>query len=193
MLGEGARTAEHASAYFAAYAHAIEKIGKSAGERKLHDRPGISIKLSALHPRYEAVNRDRVLRELVPSLIESYRSVVGVVNVDIDAHHVKLPINEAIPCGLVINELVSNALKHGFARGRGGSIKVTVQACEDHTVEIAVSNDGHPISDDLDLTQTSTLGFQLVRLLTRQLDGTLDVQRANPTRFSLRFPVEGDT
>lgn len=142
---------------------------------------------------FARVDFQRFLDELVPSLIESYRSVVGAVNVDIDAHHVKLPINEAIPCGLVINELVSNALKHGFARGHGGLIRVTVQACEDSHVEIAVSNDGHPIADDLDLSQTATLGFQLVRLLTRQLDGTLDIQRAHPTRFSLRFPVEGDT
>jgi PAS domain S-box-containing protein len=142
---------------------------------------------------FARVDFQRFLDELIPSLIESYRSVVGQVNIEINAHEVKLPINEAIPCGLVINELVSNALKHGFVQARPGSIAVTVLATEDNLVEISVSNDGHPIPPDLDFTRSATLGFQLVRLLTRQLGGTLDIQRAGPTRISLRFPLEGKT
>src|SRR5262245_29528746 len=69
MLGEGARTAADARRYLDAYAAAIDAIGKSAGESALPDRPGISIKLSALHPRFEAVSRERVLKELVPDVI----------------------------------------------------------------------------------------------------------------------------
>ncbi len=70
MLGEGARTAKDARRYFEAYAHAIEAIGRSASRDGLPNRPGISVKLSALHPRYEALNRDRVLAELVPAVTE---------------------------------------------------------------------------------------------------------------------------
>jgi RHH-type proline utilization regulon transcriptional repressor/proline dehydrogenase/delta 1-pyrroline-5-carboxylate dehydrogenase len=66
MLGEGARTASDAEKYFAAYAGAIEAIGSHAGNAALPGRPGISVKLSALHPRYEAISRERVLDELVP-------------------------------------------------------------------------------------------------------------------------------
>jgi RHH-type proline utilization regulon transcriptional repressor/proline dehydrogenase/delta 1-pyrroline-5-carboxylate dehydrogenase len=73
MLGEGARTAEDAERYFEAYAHAIRAIGESAGDSRLPARPGISIKLSALHPRYEAISRDRVLRELPPRVLELAR------------------------------------------------------------------------------------------------------------------------
>ncbi|GJD47516.1 Bifunctional protein PutA [Methylobacterium crusticola] len=68
MLGEGARTAQDARAYAESYAGAIEAIGRAAGNRPLPDRPGISVKLSALHPRYEAVSRARVMAELVPVL-----------------------------------------------------------------------------------------------------------------------------
>jgi RHH-type transcriptional regulator, proline utilization regulon repressor / proline dehydrogenase / delta 1-pyrroline-5-carboxylate dehydrogenase len=68
MLGEGARTRADAVRYQQSYAAAIEAVGRSAGKRQDVDRPGISVKLSALHPRYEAVNRDRVMAELVPSL-----------------------------------------------------------------------------------------------------------------------------
>lgn len=141
---------------------------------------------------FARVDFQRFLDELVPSLIESYRSVVGHVSIDIDAHQVKLPINEAIPCGLVINELVSNALKHGFARAHNGRISVSILTTADEMVEISVSNDGHPVPPDLDFNHSATLGFQLVQLLTRQLGGTLSIQRAGPTRFSLRFPLEGE-
>jgi RHH-type transcriptional regulator, proline utilization regulon repressor / proline dehydrogenase / delta 1-pyrroline-5-carboxylate dehydrogenase len=70
MLGEGARTAKDAERYFQSYANAIEAIGKSAGDKPLPDRPGISVKLSALHPRYQGVNGERVREELLPRLRE---------------------------------------------------------------------------------------------------------------------------
>ena len=73
MLGEGARTAEDAARYLSAYASAIDAIGAGAGDRPLPDRPGISVKLSALHPRFEPVSRARVLAELVPNVIELAR------------------------------------------------------------------------------------------------------------------------
>jgi RHH-type proline utilization regulon transcriptional repressor/proline dehydrogenase/delta 1-pyrroline-5-carboxylate dehydrogenase len=73
MLGEGARTTADAERYFLSYARAIEAIGLTAGNARLPDRPGISVKLSALHPRYEAVSRERVLHELTPRVLELAR------------------------------------------------------------------------------------------------------------------------
>jgi RHH-type proline utilization regulon transcriptional repressor/proline dehydrogenase/delta 1-pyrroline-5-carboxylate dehydrogenase len=73
MLGEGARTAADAERYLASYAHAIDAIGARAGNAKLPNRPGISVKLSALHPRFEAISRKRVLAELTPRVLELAR------------------------------------------------------------------------------------------------------------------------
>src|SRR4051812_12498791 len=73
MLGEGARSGADAQRYFESYARAIAAIGAAAGNAALPDRPGISVKLSALHPRYEAVSRERVLRELTPRVLELAR------------------------------------------------------------------------------------------------------------------------
>jgi RHH-type proline utilization regulon transcriptional repressor/proline dehydrogenase/delta 1-pyrroline-5-carboxylate dehydrogenase len=70
MLGEAARTGADAARYFESYANAIHAIGKSAGNEVLPKRPGISVKLSALHPRYEPLSRERMLAELVPNVIE---------------------------------------------------------------------------------------------------------------------------
>jgi RHH-type proline utilization regulon transcriptional repressor/proline dehydrogenase/delta 1-pyrroline-5-carboxylate dehydrogenase len=86
MLGEGARTAADAARYLDAYHGAIAAIGESAGSAPLPDRPGISVKLSALHPRYEAVSRQRVLDELVPSLLDLARAAKSHdLNFTIDA------------------------------------------------------------------------------------------------------------
>ena len=86
MLGEGARTAEDAERYFNSYASAIEAIGRAAENRPLPDRPGISVKLSALHPRFEAVSRQRVMSELVPRLIElARRARAHDLNFTVDA------------------------------------------------------------------------------------------------------------
>jgi RHH-type proline utilization regulon transcriptional repressor/proline dehydrogenase/delta 1-pyrroline-5-carboxylate dehydrogenase len=73
MLGEGARTAADAERYFNSYSSAIEAIGRTADNRPLPDRPGISVKLSALHPRFEALSHQRVMAELVPRLINLAR------------------------------------------------------------------------------------------------------------------------
>ncbi|MFO1110058.1 MAG: bifunctional proline dehydrogenase/L-glutamate gamma-semialdehyde dehydrogenase PutA [Bradyrhizobium sp.] len=86
MLGEGARTAEDARRYFDAYACAIEAIGRAAGANPLPDRPGISVKLSALHPRFEAVSRARVTTELVPRLVDLARRAQAFdLNFTVDA------------------------------------------------------------------------------------------------------------
>ena len=86
MLGEGARTAADAERYFNSYASAIEAIGRAADDRPLPDRPGISVKLSALHPRFEAVSQRRVMTELVPRLTELARRAKAYdLNFTVDA------------------------------------------------------------------------------------------------------------
>ncbi|MBR1121239.1 bifunctional proline dehydrogenase/L-glutamate gamma-semialdehyde dehydrogenase PutA [Bradyrhizobium lablabi] len=86
MLGEGARTADDARRYFDSYARAIEAIGRAADNNPLPDRPGISVKLSALHPRFEAVSRGRVMAELVPQLLAlAQRAQAYDLNFTVDA------------------------------------------------------------------------------------------------------------
>jgi len=86
MLGEGARSAADAERYFHAYSNAIEAIGATAGNNALPQRPGISVKLSALHPRFEAISRDRVMRQLAPRLLElARRARAHELNFTVDA------------------------------------------------------------------------------------------------------------
>jgi two-component system, sensor histidine kinase PdtaS len=128
------------------------------------------------------------LDSLVPSLVTSY-GVAGRVEVLVDAVGVLLPINIAIPCALVINELISNALKHAFPDGRSGEIAVNLRNDTDELV-LSVSDDGVGIPADLDIAKTATLGLELVRLLADQLGAGMTIRRADPTRFELRSPIQ---
>ena len=97
MLGEGARTADDAERYFKSYANAIDAIGKNGGNAALPQRPGISVKLSALHPRYEPLSRERVLRELPPKLLDLVRMAKNhELNFTVDAEEAD---REAAPAG----------------------------------------------------------------------------------------------
>jgi two-component sensor histidine kinase len=139
------------------------------------------------------VDFEQFLGSLMPQLMESYAVSTGKVKVEIQAANVTLPIHEAIPCGLIVNELVSNALKHGFDGTRQGSIEVLMAQQPDFEIQLSVSNDGHPIPEALDIMRTGSLGLQLVNLLTQQLRGQLTVQRNNPTRFTICFRLGDNT
>jgi PAS domain S-box-containing protein len=129
------------------------------------------------------------LDTLAPTLISSYGVDTDRIELDIQAVEVLLPISAAIPCGLVVNELISNALKHAFPDGRRGTIRIDLAKDVDERAMLSVSDDGVGIPDTLNLEQTSTLGLQLVTLLTDQLGGDVEIRRKNPTSFVLRFPI----
>lgn len=133
------------------------------------------------------VNLGNVLEALIPTLMESYSVDHSRIRYDVSVTEVLLSINQAIPCGLIINELISNALKHAFPATRSGIIKVELTCKDDNRVLLSVSDDGIGIAPDIDLKKTDTLGLQLVHLLADQLGATLEIQRVGPTRFELCF------
>jgi RHH-type transcriptional regulator, proline utilization regulon repressor / proline dehydrogenase / delta 1-pyrroline-5-carboxylate dehydrogenase len=117
MLGEGARTAADAERYFNSYASAIDTIGGAADQRPLPDRPGISVKLSALHPRYEAVSRQRVLRELVPGFVElARRARAHDLNFTVDAEEAdRLELSLDVIAAALADESLAGWDGFGFA------------------------------------------------------------------------------
>ncbi len=127
------------------------------------------------------------LDSLVPTLFDSYSADPSRITLVVDADDVLLPIKAAIPCGLLVNELIANALKHAFPDGRAGEIRVELANEADGQVMLSVSDDGVGIPESLDLGQTETLGLQLVDLLADQLAATRTIERARPMRFVLRF------
>jgi PAS domain S-box-containing protein len=138
---------------------------------------------------FAEVDFSQFLDALVPSLIASYDVDGSHVSLAIDAGQVRLPIDSAIPCGLAVNELISNALKHAFRPGQGGQIEVSLAYDGERDVVLRVSDNGVGVPDHVDLAHTETLGLQLVTLLADQLGGSAIMRRADPTCFTLRFPI----
>jgi two-component sensor histidine kinase len=108
----------------------------------------------------------------------------------VEAAQLFLPINAAIPCGLVVNELISNALKHAFPGDRRGEIAVELIADPSGKAVLSVADNGIGIPQEIDISKTSTLGLQLVTLLTGQLGGKITTRRSNPTEFVLTFAIQ---
>ncbi len=130
------------------------------------------------------------LDTLVPTLVSSYSVDPSLVTLSIDAAEVSLPIKVAVPCGLIVNELISNALKHAFPGARQGVIQIGLATGPNGKVLLSVADNGVGIPRELDLANATTLGLQLVTLLSDQLGADITMQRSNPTRFLLRFKVE---
>jgi two-component system, sensor histidine kinase PdtaS len=150
--------------------------------------------MSLIHQRlYESKDFGRVdfrsfLDTLVPNLVSSYSADPNRITLLIDAAEVSLPIHAAIPCGLIVNELISNALKHAFPGHRHGEIRIGLVSRENQ-VELSVSDNGAGVPEGLELANATTLGLQLVTLLADQLGAKITLQRANPTRFVLNLAV----
>ncbi len=103
---------------------------------------------------------------------------------------VSIDLDQAVACGLIINELVSNALKYAFPDGRAGRIAVELQATPGGEVVLRVADDGVGLPAGLDLRQTGTLGHQLVFMLVEKLHGTVDVKREEGTGFRIEFQAK---
>jgi PAS domain S-box-containing protein len=127
------------------------------------------------------------LRSLTSYLFRSYELTPRLVSLEIAADDVFLGIDTAIPCGLLVSELISNALKHAFPEGRGGEVLVAIRSGEDGQLTLTVSDDGVGFPEDLDLGDTRSLGLQLVNTLVSQIDGTIELGRDGGTTFRVTF------
>jgi two-component sensor histidine kinase len=102
-----------------------------------------------------------------------------------------LGIDTAIPCGLIINELVSNSLKHAFPNGQQGQALIQLHATRDRQYTLVVGDNGAGLPQDLDYRNTRSLGLRLVTTLVKQLEGTIELDRSKGTRFEIVFANSG--
>lgn len=134
------------------------------------------------------------LKGLCEELFRTYRADGGRIRLEIDAEAVALDIERAIPCGLIINELLTNAIKYAFPGNRKGTLRVAIRNTPDGEVEILVGDDGIGMPETLDIRKAETLGLQLVTTLAEnQLKGRVELERAGGTRsgtgFKIRFKI----
>ncbi len=131
------------------------------------------------------------INDLVNNLFRSYDVNGSTIRSRIDIEDISPGMDLAIPCGLIINKLVTNSLKYAFPDGRKGEINIAFRQNNSNIYELFVGDNGVGISNNLDINNTDSLGLRLVTMLVNdQLEGEIDLKRDNGTNFSIKFKGE---
>ncbi len=126
------------------------------------------------------------IQTLANDLFHTYITDPSKVRLNMNVENLMVDINTTVPLGLIVNELVTNSMKHGFIDGAEGEIRIEFYK-ENKKFVLVVGDTGVGFPEDLDFRKTSTLGLQLVNNLTSQLDGNIELNRDNGTEFIIKF------
>ncbi len=148
----------------------------------LHERLYQSQNLSS-------INLNDYFKELVRNLFISYGVSNEFIRFQVDTWDCVMEPEKLISCGLIINELVSNSLKYAFPEGRKGEIRVLLQKHSPKELLLTVSDNGKGFPNDIDYQKTNSLGLRLVRGLSEQLKGHLELKTERGTEFRVQFPI----
>ena len=150
--------------------------------------------IALLHEKlYQSRNAARIdfaeyVRTLTRELLSTYRMDPARVALTIEMHDALLELETAMPCGLIVNELVTNAFKHAFPGGQAGQITISMKPNPDQTLTLAVRDTGVGLPEGAKLEDAPTLGLRLVSTLARQLNGRLEIRNSAGAEFRITFP-----
>ncbi|MBF0519219.1 MAG: response regulator [Nitrospirae bacterium] len=134
------------------------------------------------------VNFNDYTKSLVVDLINSYCVDPSMIKIDVNIDDVLINMDTAMPCCLIINELVTNSLKHAFTETKTGALEISMQSLGEKTYELVVRDNGKGIPEGFDISQSSSLGLKLIRTLAEyQLGGKIEMNTSAGTEFKLRF------
>ncbi len=131
------------------------------------------------------------IRQLAAHLLRSYGVDSERVHIAYSIDDLLLTMDTAIPCGLIINELVSNSLKYAFPGGRRGNVQIEMRQDENHQIRLEVSDDGVGLPEGVGFSSTKSLGLRLVRTLADQLGATIEMGSGGGARIALTFQAGG--
>ena len=130
----------------------------------------------------------RHVKAIANHLFRSYGVSPDKIRLKIEMEDIPLKLNNAIPCGLIINELISNSLKYAFPKDGTGEIKITFRSMNQNEIELAVSDDGIGMPEGIDIEELESMGLQLVNMLAEnQLEGEIALDRDGGTAFRIQF------
>lgn len=170
-----------------------ERVQDEAAKRALRESQGRIRTMALVHELLyrskdlSSVDLGEYIRDLTRQLLRSHAVEPSIVRVESKLAPVPLPIDIAVPCGLILNELVSNALKHAFPGGRHGTIYIELQPGEAFN-DLVVRDDGVGMPTDVDFSKALTLGMQLIRTLADQIDGKLVMRTNGGTEVRIMIP-----
>jgi two-component sensor histidine kinase len=127
------------------------------------------------------------VQNFVGYLFRSYQVNAALIQLRMKLQASAMDINLAIPCGLIVNELVSNSLKHAFPDSRAGEVAVEFGQSGDHRYILTIKDNGIGFPEQLDFEHTETFGLQVVKTLVNQIDGTIRLAAEGGTKFTIEF------
>ena len=137
------------------------------------------------------IDNQEYLGTICENIRKSYVDESSRITLNVDIEKMHCDVERAIICGLILNELISNALKHAFPDDRSGTIDVSFKRLDDGILELLVQDDGVGISGEIDFEHADTMGMLITyNMVNRQLHGTLTVDRENGTGIRITFPEE---
>jgi PAS domain S-box-containing protein len=136
---------------------------------------------------YANVPFSEYARKLTANVFDVVGVAPGSVSLELAIEDVALAVHKAIPCGLILNELITNALKHGFPNGRRGTVRVALGEVSAGKMQLSVTDDGVGIPAGLDIRHTKSLGMHLVHTLAEQLGAELEMARDRGTSMKFTF------
>jgi PAS domain S-box-containing protein len=169
-----------------------ERIGNPLINRIFEDCNQRIQTMSMIHERlyhsehFESIDFGEYAKTLIEELFISYRVHRRIRN-RLSVESVHLGLDTAIPCGLILNELATNAIKHAFPDGHEGLMQVRFRLLDDGRCELSVQDDGVGLPEGIDLDNLQSLGLKLVDVLTQQLEGRLQITRKQGTEFTVTF------
>jgi two-component sensor histidine kinase len=131
----------------------------------------------------------RYVYSLTANLFDAYGIDPACLRLKIKADDISLGVDMAVPCGLIVNELVSNAIKHAFPKGTDGIIEIFIRMLNASQMEIVVADDGIGFETKTPGPESSSLGLRLIDTLTTQLGGILSIETEKGTRFSITINI----
>lgn len=133
-----------------------------------------------------AINFSEYIKSLLNSIMDDYPQYIHLIDLNVDIEDIKLNIETSVPCGLIINELVSNSLKHAFTPGRKGNITIKMYSDNDDFI-LTVADDGIGYDKKAELLDNANFGLKLVDVLVKQLDGSLEHLEEKGTAYRIIF------
>ncbi len=128
---------------------------------------------------------------LVASLTGIFETQPGRIGFHVDAGGVKLEVNKAVPCGLIINELVTNTLKYAFPQNSLGDVHIVARRLDEDAIELVLSDTGVGFPTELDIHKEKSLGLRLIGLMVEQLHGQWKIENCGGARTIIRWPLNG--
>ncbi len=135
----------------------------------------------------DSIDLQNYIGQLCETITTTFTDEDKNIELHTDLQSIKLDINQAVPCGLIMNELITNAYKHAFENRTDGNIHVRLRPESDNKILLQVSDDGVGLPDDMDPTSMNSLGMKLIQTLTRQLEADLETKDEEGAIFNIRF------